>query len=256
MKRHLYVITGSSRGLGHALAQQLLAPQNLVLGIARQACQALQEEAQTKGTELLQWRLDLSQPVAAAQALQQWLTAQNADDWLSASLINNAALLTPPGPMESVPLESLSSAMRVGLEAPALLSAAFLQATQSWAAPRKVLNISSGLGRYAMAGSAPYCAVKAGLDNLSRAMALDEAHKLTQGRSSAGVVSLAPGIIDTDMQQQLRGGNPQHFPDQARFAEFKQQGQLASAEQTASRVLAFLARKDFGQQVLADVREA
>ena len=150
----------------------------------------------------------------------------------------------------------LSAALRVGLEATVLLSAAFLDATRDWPAARKVLNISSGLGRRAMAGSALYCAAKAGMDNLSRAMALDEEHKAAQGERAARVVSLAPGIIDTDMQAQLRGGDASKFPDRDRFAAFKAEGQLASAEDTATRVLRFLARDDFGQQVLADVRDA
>ena len=59
-----------------------------------------------------------------------------------------------------------------------------------------MLNISSGLGRRAMAGQATYCAAKAGMDHLSRAVALDQA-LLDNG---AKIVSLAPGVIDTDMQ--------------------------------------------------------
>ena len=56
-----------------------------------------------------------------------------------------------------------------------LLSAAFVAATRGWTGSRRVLNISSGLGRRAMASSAAYCAVKAGMDHFSRAVALEEA---------------------------------------------------------------------------------
>ena len=67
--------------------------------------------------------------------------------------------------------------------------------------------MSSGLGRRAMAGSAAYCAQKAGLDHFARALALEE-----QARPhGARVASVAPGIIDTDMQKQLRGADPQRF---------------------------------------------
>ena len=71
-----------------------------------------------------------------------------------------------------------------------------------------MLNISSGLGRRAMAGQATYCAAKAGMDHLSRAVALDQA-LLANG---ARIVSLAPGVIDTDMQAQLRGSSVAGFP--------------------------------------------
>jgi NAD(P)-dependent dehydrogenase (short-subunit alcohol dehydrogenase family) len=167
-------------------------------------------------------------------------------------LINNAALLTPPGPVEDVEAPLLSDALRVGLEAPVLLTRAFLRATEPWGVARKVLNISSGLGRRAMAASAPYCAVKAGLDHFTRALALDEALKPRGAR----VVSLAPGVIDTDMQVQLRGADPTRFPDRERFVQLRAQGLLDSPEQAAAKLLAYLERADYGSQPVADVREA
>jgi NAD(P)-dependent dehydrogenase (short-subunit alcohol dehydrogenase family) len=132
-----------------------------------------------------------------------------------------------------------------------VLSAAFLRASADLVVPRKILNISSGLGRYAMAGSTVYCAIKAGMDHYSRSLALEEA-----GRpNGANIVSLAPGVIDTDMQIQLRGANPAAFPDQKRFAGLKSNGQLASPEAAAAKVIAYLQRSDFGQTVTADVRD-
>ena len=119
-----------------------------------------------------------------------------------------------------------------------------------WRGPRKVLNISSGLGRSAMAAQAPYCAAKAGMDHFTRCSALDEAHR----EHGARLVSLAPGVIDTDMQVQLRAGDPAAFPDRSRFVELQRQGQLTSPTEAAARVLAFLARVDFGDQPVADVR--
>jgi benzil reductase ((S)-benzoin forming) len=132
-----------------------------------------------------------------------------------------------------------------------LLSAAFLQGTAGWPGHRKILHISSGLGRRAMAGSAVYCAAKAGMDHLARALALEQA-TLTNG---AHVVSLAPGIIDTDMQVQLRGADPAAFPERERFAQFKSQGQLDSPDTAAAKVLAYLDRADFGSNPVADVRD-
>jgi NAD(P)-dependent dehydrogenase (short-subunit alcohol dehydrogenase family) len=165
------------------------------------------------------------------------------------TIIHNAALLGRPGPVTASDSAALSAALRVGLEAPVVLTAAFLRATAAWPAPRRVLNISSGLGRWAMAGAAPYCAVKAGLDHFSRALALDEA------AAGVRVVSLAPGVIDTDMQVQLRSADPAVFAEQARFAALAHGGQLDSPQAAAARVLAFLDRADFGEPVVADVRK-
>ena len=102
-----------------------------------------------------------------------------------------------------------------------------------------------------MASQAPYCAAKAGLDHFTRCLALEEALK-PQG---AQVCSLAPGVIDTDMQIQLRGANAADFPDQQGFIDLQRKGQLASPADAAARVLAYLARPDFGSHPVADVRD-
>jgi len=249
MPNHLTLITGASRGLGRAMAAQRLREGHHVLTLARRPDATL---AAPDGALLEQWSVDLGDPLDAARRLEHWLGALDAHRFASATLINNAALLTPPGPIGAADAAALSAALRVGLEAPVLLTRAFVHATDGWAAPRKVLNVSSGLGRFAMAGSAPYCAVKAGLDHFSRALALDEALKANGAR----VVSLAPGVIDTDMQVQLRGADPGVFPDRERFAQLKAGGQLVSPEAAAARVLAWLDRVDFGAQPVADVRDA
>jgi NAD(P)-dependent dehydrogenase (short-subunit alcohol dehydrogenase family) len=139
----------------------------------------------------------------------------------------------------------------VGLEAPLLLSAAFLRGTAGWSGERRVLNISSGLGRRAMAGQATYCAAKAGMDHLARAVALDQALVANGAR----IVSLAPGVIDTDMQVQLRSADGSGFPEQEKFVKLKEAGQLSSSRDAAARLVAYLGRADFGSTPVADVRD-
>jgi len=249
--KKLFVVTGASRGMGAAIAEQLLAADHVLLCISRQRSDALTDKAEAVGASLEQWSLDLSHPVEAAAKLQAWLAPLDGGAFDSATLINNAAALTRIGPIDECSDAELASALRVGLEAPLLLSAAFLRATRSWHADKRVLNISSGLGRRAMAGQASYCASKAGMDHLTRAMALDEANR----SNGAKLVSLAPGVIDTDMQVHLRAGDETGFPEKANFVGLKEKGQLTSASDAAARVLAYLVRADFGASAVADVRD-
>lgn len=254
--KHLYILTGASRGMGLAMARQLLAPQHLLLCISRQVSEALQQEAKERECRLIQWSQDLADTGAASARLEQWLDELDTADLSAATLINNAGVIPAIGPIDHCPPEQLSMALRVGLEAPMLLTAGFLRATgrwlgSGWQGPRKVLNISSGLGRHPMAAQAPYCAAKAGLDHFTRCSALDEQHR----PGGARLVSLAPGVIDTDMQVQLRGGDPALFPDRQRFLDLQSQGALSSAQSAAARVLAWLDRPDFGAQPVADVRD-
>ncbi|MBT2320936.1 SDR family NAD(P)-dependent oxidoreductase [Variovorax paradoxus] len=248
----LTVITGASRGLGRAMAEQLLKPGQRLLCISRQADEQLAARAREAGAELEQWQQDLAEPVAAAARLAAWLQGLDAKAFDSATLINNAGTVGRPRPLSQAVAAELAHALRVGLEAPMLLTSAFLGATRGWQAERRVLNISSGLGRNAMASQAPYCAAKAGMDHFSRAVALEE-QALGGG---AKIVSLAPGVIDTDMQVQLRESEADMFPDRARFERLKSEGQLDTPATAAAKVLAYLARPDFGSKPVADVRDA
>ena len=250
--KHLTILTGASRGMGLALASQLLAPDAVLVCISRQSNAVLEREAHQASAMLEQWAMDLANGAPVAARLGDWLRAQDPSSMASATLINNAGVVSDLVPLRDANPGDLAHALRVGLEAPMQLCAAFLGATQHWQMPRKVLNISSGLGRRAMASSSAYCAAKAGMDHFTRCLALDEALQ----PNGAKVCSLAPGVIDTDMQLQLRGADADAFPDRAAFRGLHSQGQLTSPTEAALRILRYLTKSDFGGQPVADVREA
>lgn len=255
--KHLYILTGASRGMGLALAEQLLKPDHTLLCISRQVNTALTAQAVSASCQLEQWQLDLADAATASSRLAYWLrttSSEGGGDWASATLINNAALLPRIAPLADMGLgdhAQMAQAMRVGLEAPLLLTSTFLHSSQAWNCPRKVLNISSGNGRRPMASQATYSAVKAGMDHFTRCLAVEEASKA----NGAKVCSLAPGVIDTDMQVHLRGASAKDFADHSTFVGLKMNGQLTSPFDAAARLLAYLARADYGSNPVADVRD-
>jgi benzil reductase ((S)-benzoin forming) len=247
---NLYIITGASRGMGLALAQQLILPGNALLCISRSKSDTLASLAEEQQVPLTQWPADLNDAAPVADQLKAWLAEQPLA-YDSATLINNAGVIPQIAPLSDVPAQDITRALRVGIEAPMLLTSAFLQATANWRIPKKVLNISSGLGRRAMASQAGYCAAKAAMDHFTRCVALEEALK----PHGAKVVSLAPGVIDTDMQVQLRSALDANFPDKSAFVGMKTQGSLTSPFEAAGRLIAYLSRSDFGSNPVADVRD-
>ncbi len=251
MTKHLTILTGGSRGMGLAMGQQLLQRGHHVLSIARRTSADLAASA-TSPDQLVQWEQDLADSDGAAKRLADWLAGLNAADWASVTLINNAGVVPHIAPLSGVPTADLRNAMRVGLEAPMALTGVFLGATDNWTMPRKVLNVSSGLGRRPMASQAAYCTAKAGMDAYARCVALEEAIK----PHGAKIVSLAPGVIDTDMQVTLRSADVSAFPDVANFTGMHANGALSTPHDAGAKVLAWLDRADFGQNVVADVREA
>lgn len=248
MQMHLTILTGASRGLGLGIASALLLPGHRLLAISR----GTPNLVAPPGALLECWSADLADAAPVATRLEAWLAALDPAGIATATLINNAGVISRLAPLSEVDSADLANALRVGLEAPTLLTAAFLRATAAWTAPRKVLLVSSGLGRRAMAGSASYCAAKAGMDHLARAVALEEAAR----PNGARIVSLAPGVIDTDMQVQLRAADPALLPDHARFVGLKTGGQLDSPAAAAAKLVRYLARPDFGANPVADVRDA
>jgi NAD(P)-dependent dehydrogenase (short-subunit alcohol dehydrogenase family) len=248
---HLTILTGASRGMGLAMAEQLLDAGHALLCLSRKTNDALAARAAASGRTLEQWPQDLARAEAAAAKLETWLAARGEAGLAGVTLINNAGVIPRIAPVGDIAAADLAEALRVDLEAPMLLTGAFLRATAAWSCSRRVLNISSGLGRRAMASQAAYCAAKAGMDHFTRCVALEEA----LSPNGARVCSLAPGVIDTDMQVQLRDADASRFPDVDTFAGLKDKGLLSSPADAAARVLAYLARPDFGTNPVGDVRD-
>jgi NAD(P)-dependent dehydrogenase (short-subunit alcohol dehydrogenase family) len=188
MKPSLTILTGASRGMGLALARQLLARGGTVLTLSRTVNESLVAEASAHGATLVPWSADLAGGAAAATRLAAWLAEQPPGAFGSATLINNAGVIAGIGPLSHADAGDLAHALRVGLEAPMQLTAAFLHATAAWQVPRKVLNISSGLGRRAMASQAGYCAAKAGMDHFTRDLGVGHLRQQVVDAVQAGLL--------------------------------------------------------------------
>ncbi len=127
-----------------------------------------------------------------------------------------------------------------------MLAAAVVQATPG--KQRRILHISSGAGRSAYPGWSVYCATKAALDHHARAVALD-------AQEGVRICSLAPGVIDTGMQAEIRATPEKCFPIRQRFVDMKLSGQLTAPEDCAELVLNFLLSDAFGAQPVEDIRD-
>jgi benzil reductase ((S)-benzoin forming) len=68
------------------------------------------------------------------------------------------------------------------------------------------------------------------------------------------VSSVAPGVIDTDMQAEVRATSDDKLPGRRRFVEMKREGRLLSPDQAGRAVVEFLLSDAFGREPVADVR--
>lgn len=92
-----------------------------------------------------------------------------------------------------------------------------------------------------------YCASKAALDHHARAVALDRMPALR-------ISSVAPGVIDTDMQAEIRATTEEKFPDRERFVAMKREARLRSPDEAGHAVVEFLLSDAFGSEPVVDLR--
>jgi NAD(P)-dependent dehydrogenase (short-subunit alcohol dehydrogenase family) len=137
-------------------------------------------------------------------------------------------------------------AVILNVAAPLMLTSAFAAASAD-VPDRRVAHVSSGAARNAYAGWSVYCATKAALDHHARCVTLDAEHAMK-------IASIAPGVVDTDMQTEIRNVDEAHFPSRERFVQMKRGGQLASAEQVAATFVNYLRSDGYGQTPIVDLR--
>jgi len=238
------IVTGYSKGLGAAIAAQLLERGIPVLGLARGRAPALAARFPALLTAV---EVDLGD----AAALSALLAGGTLEGWVAGApavlLVNNAGVVGPVGPLAGQDPVAALAAVTLNVAAPLALAAATVRA--SIGAERRILHVSSGAGRSAYPGWSVYCATKAALDRHAEAVALD-------ADPSVRVCSLAPGVIDTDMQAQIRATPEADFPMKERFVQLKEQGGLNSPEACARALVDYLLAPEFGDVPVDDLRRA
>jgi len=237
------VVTGHTRGLGEGIAAALLTRGIAVLGLSRSG----NPDLAARHPDLLN---EVALDLGDVAALQTWLAGSALVDFFSRCqtvlLINNAGTLQPMGPLHRQDARAVVQASVLNVAAPLALSAAFVRATPD-AADRRILHVSSGAGRSAYPGWAVYCASKAALDHHARSVAAD-------AQPGVRICSLAPGVIATAMQAEIRASDLQDFPMRERFEAMHREGALRAPDDVAARVVTFLLAASFGREPVADLR--
>lgn len=232
----LFIISGGSRGLGLSLVEQALEAGWTVVELSRHG--AL-EHVKQYPEQYRHLYLDLAHAdvgLAGFEAAIQELTSQT---WQEVVFVNNAAMVGPIVPVALLDDAALQDSIAVNFTGALRLIAVFVRHFESYTAPKTLLNISSGAALHGYPSWSLYCAAKAGMENFIRALAQEQIGKA----APFACANFGPGVMDTDMQQEIRSTAESMFRDVARFQKLKDDKQLRLPADVARAVFILLADK-------------
>lgn len=230
------LISGTSTGIGKAIAEKLLQEKVAVYGFGRRCT--------VKHTRYTHQSLDL-RDLSAVLGIE-FPSAENAERII---LINNAGIIGDVKPIGKLGDLSIAEIVQVNLTAPAMLTNKFLQAYGNLDIPLVVVNISSGAARYPIPSWSGYCASKAGLEMFSQVLATENRHK------SIRVHSVSPGVVDTPMQDEIRSVPKADFEMVNDFIEYKKRGELTTPGEVASKLWRLLEDEAMAREVIVSFRD-
>ncbi len=235
-----FFITGTSRGTGKALAETLLTKNNIkIIGISRNCT--------ISNSNYEHFYLDLSKTAEVSNF--NFPEINNAEEIV---LINNAGVMSEIKRIGQQKSENIINDYNVNIVSPSILTNNFIKKYQDYTNKRSVLNISSGAGRHTVDAWSVYCASKSALDMFSENINAEQSFFPKKNRIK--IFSVAPGVIETSMQEQIRNTSEKDFSEVKKFLNLKNEGQLSSPEQTAEKLLYIIKNRDNFTEVILDVR--
>jgi benzil reductase ((S)-benzoin forming) len=226
MSTKVYV-TGVSRGLGKAIALKFLQEGYPVTGLGRSS--DIHHENYTFQA------CDLS----VSSELENIQFDSESEEII---LINNAGQIGHLQRSSDQTEPDFEEVLRVNTLAPMYLSWACLNQAKGAV---KIANISSGAATRAIPGWAAYCASKAALDRFSETLQLEE----TEKGSDVRIWSVAPGVIDTAMQEKIRAASPTNFSSLETFLDLKKNDELTSPEVAADKLFRLIVHAEINRVV-------
>lgn len=226
------LVTGTSSGIGAAIAQALLDADWVVVGLSRR-------DAAFANPRYRHVPVDLGDLLALEGIGQQTLAPLlEHGRWQRVGLVNNAAAIGAMLPVEAMDPVHLARMFAVNVVAPVYLMGLVVRLTPP-AVPLRIVNVSSGAAVRPFPGLLDYASTKAALRmaGMTLAAELQSPERPGGARPDIAILSYSPGIVDTPMQEAARAPDS---PWSRPFVEFHAQGLLQRPQAPAAEVARFL----------------
>ena len=227
------LITGTGSGIGKALAELLLSENYLIFGYSR--------TNQIENKNFTFTKIDLSD-MEAVQKLQ----FPNVDVASDVLLVNNAATIGSILPIDKKTNEEILREYNLNIISPTLLSRKFIN---NYSDNKKLLiNIGSGAANKAIASWSTYCATKSGLDMLTEVIQKEK-------HESLKVFSIHPGVVNTNMQEEIRKSDADFFPIKQQFIDYYSKNELFSVDFVALKIFQIIAKNEDFKEIILHLRD-
>lgn len=249
-----YIITGTSRGIGQALALEIVkrGKGNTLFCISRGGSDELVQAAGGDGAMVHDIIFDLSKTLESDDLVDRVFRGIDPGSCEELVLVNNAGVLEPIGPAGYNSTSAVDHHMRINLLTPMRLTALAIARARQMNMPGKksVVAITSGAAEHSYHGWSAYCTGKAGLEMFNRTVALEQMKE----DDPFLLVSVWPGIIETRMQELIRRCDPAQFADRDKFIHYRDAGMLDQPEDTARRLLQLIDERSWENGARVDLR--
>jgi len=231
---HYYITTGTSSGMGAAVAELLLDEPAAQFCVSRRENRTLVKLAAERERPLHYLRRDLFDHGKLPGLMEEIFDAVDIESAERITLINNAGVLDPVGPSPENDPEEIHNSVHINLIAPMILSALFIKRLQHAPLEKTIVNISSGAAGKPIWGWSVYCTAKAAIEMYTRTAAEEQ-----KGREHpVRIFAFSPGIVDTPMQEKIRNTPLELFKDRDNFIEYQEKGNLLDPFFAAEKVIA------------------
>lgn len=236
------LITGGSKGIGNGLALKFKQEGYKIWSFSRSTTDNLSDEQQII--------CDLTNLKEAEETFTSTLTNVLNETPQEIVLINNAGTLGTVDRLENNSVASIEQAIKLNLTVPMALTALFIKKLEEVNISKQIINISSGAAVSPYYGWSTYCSSKAAVDMFTQVVAKEQESATYPVR----ILSIYPGIVDTNMQTEIRSKSKDQFELIDKFIESKEQNLLSSPAQAAQAVFELFTDEKLESGAITDVR--